>query len=45
MLVTRKAKEAIMAASAAMRTAGDDAARRAAWTKFQTVAEPLLAAQ
>ena len=44
-VVTRKAKEAIMGASAAMRGAGDDAARTAAWEGFRAVAEPLLAGQ
>lgn len=44
-IVTRKAKEAAMAASAAMRDAKDDAARQAAWKQFSAVAEPLLAAK
>ena len=44
-VVTRKAKVAILAASAAMRGAADDAARRAAWEQFSNVAEPLLAAK
>ena len=42
-IVTRKAKEAIMAASAAMRSASDDAARKAAWAQFAALADPLLA--
>lgn len=42
-LVTKKAKEGALAASAAMRSAKDDAAREKAWSDFSALAEPLLA--
>ena len=42
-LVTKKAKEAALAASMAMRSAKDDGARDKAWKDFTAVAEPLLA--
>ncbi|MHC4407378.1 MAG: hypothetical protein ACYS0E_10695 [Planctomycetota bacterium] len=42
-IVTKKAKQAILAASAAMRTAKDAAAREAAWDAFAKAADPLIA--
>ncbi|MHC4847171.1 MAG: hypothetical protein ACYTEG_01815 [Planctomycetota bacterium] len=42
-IVTKKAKMAILAASAAMRTAKDGAARKAAWDAFAKAADPLTA--
>jgi hypothetical protein len=42
-LVTKKAKEAALAAATEMRAAKDDAAREKAWGAFAAVAEPLLA--
>ena len=42
-IVTRRAKEGALAASAAMRQAGTDDARKAAWKQFAEIAEPLLA--
>lgn len=42
-IVTKKAKQAILAASTALRSAADDAARQAAWKAFTTAADPLLA--
>jgi len=41
-LVTRTAKQACLDASAALQSAGDDAARQAAWDAFAKVAEPLI---
>ena len=41
-LVTREAKQKALAASSALRTAEDDAAREAAWQQFVDVAEPLI---
>ena len=41
-VVTRKAKEAALAASAAMRQAKTDADRKAAWERFTAVAKPLI---
>ncbi len=41
-VVTKKAKEQILAAATALRKAGDDAGRQAAWKTFETVADPLL---
>jgi len=40
-VVTKKAKQEILAASAALRAAGDDAARKAAWDSFAKVADSL----
>lgn len=40
-IVTRKAKEEALAASAAMRQAKTDADRKAAWDKFAAIAGPL----
>lgn len=40
-IVTREAKTQILAAASALRQAGDDAARRAAWNQFEAVAGPL----
>jgi len=42
-IVTTRAKTALLAASAAMRDASDAAGREAAWKQFATVADPLLA--
>lgn len=41
-IVTRAAKEKMLAASSALRQAGDDAAREAAWKDFATTAKGLL---
>ncbi|MBI5434168.1 MAG: hypothetical protein HZA52_15145 [Planctomycetes bacterium] len=41
-VVTKKAKEQLLAASAAMRAAKTDAERSAAWTQFDAAAAPLL---
>ncbi len=41
-VVTREAKEKILAAAAALRKAGDDAGRQEAWKNFEAVAGPLL---
>jgi hypothetical protein len=42
-LVTKKIKEGVLAAAAAMRAAKDDAGREKAWKDFAALAEPLLA--
>ena len=42
-LVTKKVKEGVLAASSAMRSAKDDAAREKAWKDFAAIADPLLA--
>ena len=42
-VVTKKAKQQILAASAALRAAGDDAARKAAWDSFVQAADSLAA--
>jgi len=42
-LVTKKAKEGMLAAATAMRSAKDDAARDKAWKDFTAIAEPFLA--
>ena len=41
-IVTKKAKEQLLAASAAMRAAKTDADRSAAWKQFEAAAMPLL---
>lgn len=41
-VVTKEAKEQILAAATALRKAGDDAGRQAAWKKFEAVADLLL---
>jgi len=41
-LVTKKVKEGVLAASSAMRSAKDDAAREKAWKDFMAIADPLL---
>lgn len=41
-IVTKKAKEQLLAASAAMRSAKTDAERNAAWQSFDAAAAPLL---
>jgi hypothetical protein len=41
-VVTREAKQKILAAAAAMRQARDDAGRKAAFAQFEAVADPLL---
>jgi hypothetical protein len=41
-IVTKEAKQKIMAASAALRDAKTDGDRKAAWDSFQSVAGPLL---
>ena len=41
-LVTKTAKKACLDASAALQAAGDDAARKAAWTTFDAAAAPLI---
>ncbi|MHC4937460.1 MAG: hypothetical protein ACYTHK_00645 [Planctomycetota bacterium] len=41
-IVTKAAKKEILAASAAMRAAKDDAARKAAWDAFAKAADPLM---
>jgi len=41
-IVTREAKQQLLAASSAMRQAKDDAGRKAAWKSFETVAKPLI---
>lgn len=41
-LVTKKAKEGMLAAASAMRSAKDDAARQKAWKDFTALADPLL---
>jgi hypothetical protein len=42
-IVTKKAKAAVLAAVSALRSAQDDAGREAAWESFVTAAEELLA--
>src|SRR5262245_41356786 len=42
-LVAKKTKEGVLAASSAMRSAKDDAGRDKAWKDFAALAEPLLA--
>ncbi len=42
-VVTKKAKDQILAAATALRQATDDAGRHAAWKTFESVADPLLA--
>jgi hypothetical protein len=42
-LVTKKIKEGVLAASSALRAAKDDAAREKAWKDFAALADPLLA--
>jgi hypothetical protein len=44
-VVTREAKQELLAASAELRQAMNDAARQAAWDKFAMVAKPLLAGE
>lgn len=44
-VVTREAKQKMLAASAELRQAKDDVARQAAWDKFAKVAKPLLAGE
>lgn len=44
-IVTKKAKEQILAASSAMRAAKTDAERSAAWAQFEAAAAPLLKAK
>jgi hypothetical protein len=44
-IVTKKAKQQCLAASAAFRAAKDDAARQKAWQDFATVADALLAGE
>ena len=44
-VVTREAKQKLLAASAELRQAKDDVARQAAWDKFAKVAKPLLAGE
>ncbi len=44
-IVTKAAKKAAYAASAAMQAAKDDAGRKAAWDAFEAAAAPLLAAK
>ena len=44
-VVTREAKQKLLAASAALRQAKDDVARQAAWDDFAKVAKPLLAGE
>jgi hypothetical protein len=41
-VVTREAKDQILAAATALRRAGDDAARQAAWGEYEAVATKLL---
>lgn len=41
-LVSKEAKQGILAASSAMRRGADDAARQAAWQDFQTLANQVL---
>jgi len=41
-VVTREAKQKILAAATAMRQAQDEAARKAAFAQFEAVADPLL---
>jgi hypothetical protein len=41
-VVTREAKQKILAAAAALRQARDDAGRKAAFAQFEAVADPLL---
>ena len=42
-LVSKKIKEGVLAAAAAMRAAKDDAAREKAWKDFTAIADPVLA--
>ena len=42
-IVTKKTKEGVLAAAAAMRSAKDDAGREKAWKDFAASADPLLA--
>ena len=44
-VVTREAKQKLLAASAELRQAKDDVARQAAWDDFAMVAKPLLAVE
>lgn len=44
-VVTREAKQKLLAASSALRQAKDDVARQAAWDDFAKVAKPLLAGE
>ena len=44
-VVTSEAKKKLLAASAALRQATDDAARGAAWGEFETLAAGLLASE
>jgi hypothetical protein len=44
-IITKKGKEGMLAATAALRAAKDDAARAAAWKDFAALAEPFLAAK
>lgn len=44
-VVTREAKQKMLAASTALRQAKDDVARKAAWDDFAKVAKPLLAGE
>ena len=41
-LITKKAKEGLLAAATAMRSAKDDAGRDKAWKDFTTLADPFL---
>ncbi len=44
-IVTREWRKAILAESAALRQAGDDAARKEVWKRFNALAEKVLAAE
>lgn len=44
-IVTREWKKAVLAESAALRQAGDDAARKAVWKRFDALAQKVLAAE
>lgn len=41
-IVTKAAKKACLDAASALQTAGDDAARKAAWASFEAAATPLI---